>query len=196
MRDLEIRGAGNLLGDEQSGHVAALGFELYMKMLDEAVAELEGTEERDLDPVRIDVPIDAFVPADYVPYEQAKIEIHRRVASAADVAELEQLSAELEDRFGPVPEPLIRLFGLQRARLRYAQAGAVEVAFRQGRLAAAPLDLDSSAAKDLRRRIPGVLYESGKRSASVRVGDEPEQRFDALVELADALAAVTSMSAA
>ncbi|MEI6447461.1 MAG: transcription-repair coupling factor [Actinomycetes bacterium] len=196
MRDLEIRGAGNLLGAEQSGHVAALGFELYMKLLDEAVAELEGTEERDLDPVRIDVPVDAFVPADYVQYERGKIEIHRRVASAADVAELEQLSAELEDRFGPVPEPLARLFGLQRARLRYAQAGAVEVAFRQGRLVAAPLDLDSSAAKELRERIPGVLYESGKRSASVRIGDEPEQRYEALTELADALAAVAALSSA
>src|SRR6202049_5324146 len=82
MRDLEIRGAGNLLGDEQSGHVAALGFELYMQMLDEAgdadepVAEGEALPE----PVRLDVNVDAYVPADYIPYEQAKIEVHRRGA--------------------------------------------------------------------------------------------------------------------
>ena len=90
MRDLEIRGAGNLLGDEQSGHVAALGFELYMQMLDEAVREGETADEdgppdgEELpEPVRLDVNVDAYVPPDYVPYEQAKIEIHRRVAGGA-----------------------------------------------------------------------------------------------------------------
>ena len=106
MRDLEIRGAGNLLGDEQSGHVAALGFELYMQMLDEAVkaAEREGEDADALpEPVRLDVNVDAYVPADYIPYEQAKIDVHRRVASALEVADVAQLREELEDRFGPVP---------------------------------------------------------------------------------------------
>ncbi|MEA2375507.1 MAG: hypothetical protein QOD53_1970, partial [Thermoleophilaceae bacterium] len=87
MRDLEIRGAGNLLGDEQSGHVAAVGFELYVAMLDEAVAALGGTSADEApEPVRVDVPVDAYVPGDYVPYEAAKIEIHRRVAGAREVA--------------------------------------------------------------------------------------------------------------
>lgn len=196
MRDLEIRGAGNLLGAEQSGHVAALGFELYLKLLDEAVAELEGTAERDIEPVRIDVPIDAFVPADYVEYERGKIEIHRRIASALDVAELELLSAELSDRFGPPPEPLERLLGLQRSRIRLAEAGATEVSFRQGRLTAGPVDLDSAAAKDLRERIEGVVYESGRRTASLRVADDPLERYRALLALADALAAVRAVPAA
>ena len=196
MRDLEIRGAGNLLGAEQSGHVAALGFELYLKLLDEAVAELEGTEEHDIGPVGIDVPVDAFVPSDYVEYERGKIEIHRRVASAVDVASLEQLASELNDRFGPMPEPVERLLGLQRARIRLADAGATEVSFRQGRLTAGPIDLDSSGAKELRARISGVVYESGRRTASVRVSDDPTQRFAALIELADALAAVTLSPAA
>ena len=110
MRDLELRGAGNLLGDEQSGHVAALGFELYMQMLDEAVRQAgpaEGEQGEELpEPVRLDVNVNAYVPADYVPYEQAKIEVHRRVASALEVADVERLREELEDRFGPVPEPL------------------------------------------------------------------------------------------
>src|SRR5205085_1793361 len=89
MRDLEIRGAGNLLGDEQSGHVAALGFELYMQMLDEAVAAASESEQQDLpEPVRLDVNVDAYVPADYVPYEQAKIEVHRRIAAALEVADV------------------------------------------------------------------------------------------------------------
>src|SRR6202035_1625746 len=118
MRDLEIRGAGNLLGDEQSGHVAALGFELYMQMLDEAVrhaAPAEGEQDGELpEPVRLDVNVNAYVPTDYVPYEQAKIEVHRRVASALEVAEVERRREELEDRFGPVPEPLANLLALQR----------------------------------------------------------------------------------
>src|SRR5207253_2819046 len=87
MRDLEIRGAGNLLGDEQSGHVAALGFELYMQMLDEAVAAATdgaGAEE-DWEPVRLDVNVDAYVPSDYIGYEQAKVDVHRRIAAAREV---------------------------------------------------------------------------------------------------------------
>ena len=103
MRDLELRGAGNLLGDEQSGHVAALGFELYMQMLDEAVRAMGdgAVDEEELpEPVRLDVNVDAYVPADYIPYEQAKVEVHRRIAGAREVAELAELRAELSDRFG------------------------------------------------------------------------------------------------
>ena len=102
MRDLEIRGAGNLLGDEQSGHVAALGFELYMQMLDEAVAAAARTApaSEDWEPVRLDVNVDAYVPADYIPYEQAKVDVHRRIAASREVADLVALREELEDRFG------------------------------------------------------------------------------------------------
>src|SRR3712207_7501613 len=135
MRDLEIRGAGNLLGDEQSGHVAAVGFELYVAMLDEAVAALAGTAADEApDPVRVDVPIDAYVPADYVPYEAAKIDVHRRVAGAREVAELIVLREELEDRFGPVPEPLDNLIKLQDARIKLGRAGARDVGFGGGKL--------------------------------------------------------------
>src|SRR5213080_4275363 len=120
MRDLEIRGAGNLLGDEQSGHVAALGFELYMQMLDEAVAAASdgaGAEE-DWEPVRLDVNVDAYVPADYIRYEQAKVDVHRRIAAAREVADLAQLRDELEDRFGELPDPLRNLIALQQARIK------------------------------------------------------------------------------
>src|SRR5690348_17512594 len=135
MRDLEIRGAGNLLGDEQSGHVAALGFELYMQMLDEAVAAAseDGAGAEDWEPVRLDVNVDAYVPSDYIPYEQAKVDVHRRIAAARDVPELDELAAELEDRFGPAPEPLTNLVTLQRARIKLGRAGARAVSFRQGR---------------------------------------------------------------
>src|SRR5207244_450753 len=167
MRDLEIRGAGNLLGDEQSGHVAALGFELYMQMLDEAVqatarsgarpdaadgyhVEVNGHEPPE--PVRLDVNVDAYVPADYIPYEQGKIEVHRRVAAALEVAEVEQLREELEDRFGAVPGPLENLLNLQRARIKFGQAGAQTVSFRGDRLAVVPIELDSARVRRLREQ--------------------------------------------
>ena len=184
MRDLEIRGAGNLLGDEQSGHVAALGFELYMQMLDEAVrtaereagAELDGELERP-DPVRLDVNVDAYVPADYIPYEQAKIDVHRRVAGALEVADVEQLREELEDRFGPVPEPLENLLALQRARIKFGQAGARTVSFHGDRLAVVPIELDSRRAKRLREELPEALYESGRSQMSMRVAKDASERF-------------------
>ncbi len=199
MRDLEIRGAGNLLGDEQSGHVAALGFELYMQMLDEAVREAgpaEGEDGEELpEPVRLDVNVDAYVPPDYVPYEQAKIEIHRRVAGALEVADVERLREELEDRFGPVPEPLANLLALQRARIKLGQAGARAVSIRGDRLAVTPIDLDSVRAKRLREQLPEALYESGKSQVSVRVPGEGPERFPAVVRAADVLLAVVREAA-
>jgi transcription-repair coupling factor (superfamily II helicase) len=199
MRDLEIRGAGNLLGDEQSGHVAALGFELYMQMLDEAVRNAgpaDGEQEGDLpEPVRLDVNVNAYIPPDYVPYEQAKIDIHRRVASALEVAEVERLREELEDRFGPVPEPLGNLLALQRARIKFGQAGARAVSFRGDRLAVTPIELDSVRAKRLRDELPEALYESGRSQVSVRVPKEGEERFPTVVRAADVLLAIVREAA-
>jgi transcription-repair coupling factor (superfamily II helicase) len=199
MRDLEIRGAGNLLGDEQSGHVAALGFELYMQMLDEAVAEAEraagegqngdGGHESP-EPVRLDVNVDAYVPADYIAYEQAKIDVHRRIAGALEVADVEQLRAELEDRFGPVPEPLENLLALQRARIKFGEAGARTVSFHGDRLAVVPIQLDSKHAKRLREELPEALYESGRAQMSMRVSREGKERFPSVVRAADVLLAV------
>jgi transcription-repair coupling factor (superfamily II helicase) len=200
MRDLEIRGAGNLLGDEQSGHVAALGFELYMQMLDEAVRQANAVEdgqpaEEAPEPVRLDVNVNAYVPADYIPYEQAKIDVHRRIASAMEVADVERLREELEDRFGPVPEPLANLLALQRARIKFGQAGADAVSFRGDRLAVTPIDLDSVRAKRLRQELPEALYEAGRSQVSVRVPKEGEERFPAVVRAADVLLSVVREAA-
>ncbi len=199
MRDLEIRGAGNLLGDEQSGHVAALGFELYMQMLDEAVREAEqGAEAGDgaaPEPVRLDVSVDAYVPADYIPYEQAKIDVHRRIAAAVEVADVEQLREELEDRFGPVPEPLENLLSLQRARIKFGQAGARTVSFRGDRLAVVPIELDSVRARRLREELPEALYESGRSQVSLRVPSDGAERFPSVVRAADALLSVVREAA-
>ncbi len=200
MRDLEIRGAGNLLGDEQSGHVAALGFELYMQMLDEAVeaseaaAGVDGASE-DWEPVRLDVNVDAYVPSDYVPYEQAKVDVHRRIAGAREVADLMALREELEDRFGELPDPLRNLISLQQARIKLGQAGARAVTVRGDRLAVTPVELDSVRAKAIRAEIPEALYESGKSQLSVRVPKDPAQRFPAIVRAADVLLSVTREAA-
>jgi transcription-repair coupling factor (superfamily II helicase) len=197
MRDLEIRGAGNLLGDEQSGHVAALGFELYMQMLDEAVKAAEPELEGEVlpEPVRLDVNVDAYVPADYVPYEQAKIEIHRRVAGALEVADVERLREELQDRFGALPEPVQNMLALQRARIKFGEAGARTVSFHGDRLAVVPIELDSTRAKRLREALPGALYEASRSQVSVRVPEDGAERFPSVVAAADALLAIVREAA-
>ena len=193
MRDLEIRGAGNLLGDEQSGHVAAVGFELYVSMLDDAVRLLAGGSAGETtEPVRMDLPVDAYVPGDYVPYEAAKIEVHRRIAGAREVAELIMLREELEDRFGPIPEPLDNLIRLQDARIKLGRAGARSVDFRGGRLSVAPVDLDSRGSKALRERIPEAIFESGRSTVRVRLPDDAAERFRAVVAASEAILEVAS----
>jgi transcription-repair coupling factor (superfamily II helicase) len=193
MRDLEIRGAGNLLGGEQSGHVAAVGFELYVAMLDEAVAALGGTSADEApEPVRVDVPVDAYVPGDYVPYEAAKIEIHRRISGAREIAQLIVLREELEDRFGALPEPLENLIKLQDARIKLGRAGAQRVDFGGGRMRVTPIELDSKAVRELRTEIEDAVYESGRSTVVLRMPDEPSERFGALVRAAEVVLKVAS----
>jgi transcription-repair coupling factor (superfamily II helicase) len=197
MRDLEIRGAGNLLGDEQSGHVAAVGFELYVGMIDEAVRLLAGdSADEGEEPVRMDLPVDAFVPGDYVPYEAAKIEIHRRVAGAREIAQLIMLREELADRFGPIPEALDNLIRLQDARIKLGRAGARSVDFAAGRMSVTPIELDSTGAKALRERVPEALYESGRETVRVLLPDEPSERFRAVVTASEAILEVATEPAA
>ena len=201
MRDLEIRGAGNLLGDEQSGHVAAVGFELYCQMLEDAAEELRagaaaGEPAPELrEPVRVDVDVDAYVPADYIPFEAAKIDVHRRVAAAREPGELRALREELEDRFGELPQPVANLLDLQRARIGLGDAGARSVEFRAGRLRVAPVELDSSQVEGLRERLPEIIYEWRERTVVLPVPDEPGARLAAVTALADGLGAARAVPA-
>jgi transcription-repair coupling factor (superfamily II helicase) len=190
MRDLELRGAGNLLGDEQSGHVAAVGFELYVSLLDDAVEELRAEDGagRAEEGVRLDVDVDAYLPPEYIPFEAAKIDVHRRVAGAREPGELRALRDELRDRFGPLSQPVENLLELQRARIELGGLGARTVEFRGGRLSATPLELDAAAVGRLRERIPEAMYESRVKTLSMRVPDEPEERLAAVLELAAAAA--------
>jgi transcription-repair coupling factor (superfamily II helicase) len=190
MRDLDIRGAGNLLGDEQSGHVAAVGFELYCQMIDEAVAEAAGGgEERDErpEPVRLDVPVDAYLPAAFVPFEAAKIDVHRRIVAAREPGQLRAIRDELEDRFGPLPGPAENLLKLQRARIELGLAGARSVEFRGGRLSVAGVELDSAAAGILADQVEGAVYEWREQTAAVRVAGDPEERLAAVLAMAEGL---------
>ena len=193
MRDLELRGAGDLLGDEQSGHVAAVGFELYVALLDEAVeamrAEADGSEPAAESRVRLDVDVDAYLPAEYIPFEAAKIDVHRRVAGAREPAELRALRDELRDRFGPLPDPVANLLELQRARVELGRVGARSVEFRQGRLSITPLDLDAAAVGRVRAEVPEAIYESRTKTLGLRVDDDPAARLKAVRSLAKEVAA-------
>jgi transcription-repair coupling factor (superfamily II helicase) len=193
MRDLEIRGAGNLLGSEQSGHVAAVGFELYCRMLDEAVQAAQPEEiGAAWEPVRLDVPVDAYVPAEYIPYEVAKIDLHRRIAAAREPADLESLAEELDDRFGPLPEPVEALLRLQEARIKLGRAGARSAEIRGDRLVIAPVELDSSQSGTLREELEEVVYESLKRTLRIGLPEDESERLQAVVRAAEALERVKS----
>ncbi|UJA21007.1 transcription-repair coupling factor [Thermoleophilia bacterium SCSIO 60948] len=192
MRDLELRGAGDLLGDEQSGHVAAIGFELYVSLLDEAVEALKAGGEPDEEAadsrVRFDVDVDAYVPAEYVPFETAKIDVHRRVAAASEPGELRALGDELRDRFGPLPQPVANLLEMGRARIELGKLGARSVEFRGGRLSITPLELYAAQVGALRSEIPEAMYELRARTVSQRVGSAGAERLEAVLRLARATA--------
>jgi transcription-repair coupling factor (superfamily II helicase) len=177
MRDLEIRGAGDLLGAEQSGHVAAIGFELYVELLGEAVAELTGARRAVARPVRVDAQVDAYVPAAYIPAEAQKIDLHRRLALVESEDELRELHAAVEDRYGSPPEPVESLFAIQEAKLKLARVGADYLVFRGGRATVGPLVLGSAELRDLRRHLDTAVYSSARREVSLR-GDGFERALD------------------
>jgi transcription-repair coupling factor (superfamily II helicase) len=184
MRDLEIRGAGDLLGAEQSGHVAALGFELYVEMLHEVVAELSGQRRLATRPVRVDARVDAYVPAAYIASEALKIDLHRRLALVEDEDDLRELRLATEDRYGPLPEQVENLFSIQEAKLKLAQLGADYLVFRGGRAAVGPTVLGSSELRELRERLDTAVYSSAKREVTYR-----HDELEGALKLVDAMLA-------
>jgi transcription-repair coupling factor (superfamily II helicase) len=183
MRDLEIRGAGELLGAEQSGHVAAVGFELYVELLNEAVAELQGQRRVAVRPVRVDARIDAYVPQQYVSSEALRIDIHRRLALSETEDELRELQAALEDRYGPLPEPIENLFAIQEAKIKVARLGADYFVFRGGKATVGKLVLGSGELRELRSRIHTAVYTVGSREVTLR----SEDPFPEALRLVDAI---------
>ncbi len=138
--------------------------------------------------MRVDLDLDAYVPGDYVPFEAAKIDLHRRIAAAAERGELRALREEISDRFGSPPEPVVNLIELQRARIELGAAGVRSIEFRAGRLRAFPLELDSEAAAAIRDRVPEAIYQWRERTIAVPVPDEPPARLATLLALVEALA--------
>ncbi|HEV8297209.1 MAG TPA: TRCF domain-containing protein, partial [Acidimicrobiales bacterium] len=132
MRDLEIRGAGNLLGTGQSGHIAAVGYDLYCQMVTEAVAELKGEEVTAPVEVKLDVPVDAYLPSDYVGREDLRLEAYRRLAAVDRPGIVDDIRTEWEDRYGPVPAPADALLAVARLRATCVRAGITDVAVSKG----------------------------------------------------------------
>ena len=167
MRDLEIRGAGNLLGVGQSGHIAAVGYDLYCQMVTEAVAELKGETPAEPAEVKIDLPFDANVPADYVPKEELRLEAYRRLAAVTTEAEVDDIRVEWQDRYGPLPDTAEALLGVARLRAECARLGLREIAVTKGPsfggpayLARfAPLALKASQQVRLKRLSPKAVYK-------------------------------------
>ena len=144
-------------------------------MLEEATEALRagGEEGAAESQVRIDVDVSAYVPSDYIPFEAAKIELHRRIAGAREIGELRALADELRDRFGPVPDPVEALLELQRARIEVGKAGGRVAEVRGGRLSISPLELDSARVASIRAEIPEAMYETARQTLSLRVPEEP-----------------------
>jgi transcription-repair coupling factor (superfamily II helicase) len=159
MKDLEIRGAGNLLGGEQSGHIAAVGFDLYVRLVGEAVADFKGQSEEELAEVKVELPINASLPHDYVPSERLRLEAYRRIATAADDAAIEEVRAELVDRYGPLPEQAETLLEVAAFRVHARAFGVTEVSAQGRQIRFAPLELRESQTLRLQRLYKGALVK-------------------------------------
>ncbi|MDA8340960.1 MAG: helicase-related protein, partial [Actinomycetota bacterium] len=190
LRDLQIRGAGNLLGRDQSGHVAAVGYDLYVQMVSEAVAELKGEARPEPVEISLDLPDDAHLPPDYVPAEDVRLEAYRRLTAVRSEDEVDDVRAEWEDRFGPLPRPAEALLDVARLRVECVRLGITDVAVSVARSVRAsgragsgsmgasgragsgsmggsvatvklsPVTLPASAEIRLRRLSPGATYHA------------------------------------
>ncbi|HEX7189219.1 MAG TPA: TRCF domain-containing protein, partial [Actinomycetes bacterium] len=166
MKDLEIRGAGNLLGGEQSGHIAAVGFDLYVRLVGEAVADFKGEGGEELKDVKVELPVDAHLPHDYIPGERLRLEAYRKIAAVATEEDLDAVRAELDDRYGEPPTPVDNLFEVARFRMLSRRAGLSEVAVAGKSVRFAPVELRESQQLRLQRLYPGSLVKAAVRSGS------------------------------
>src|SRR5690625_1430311 len=176
MKDLELRGAGNVLGAEQSGHVAGVGFDLYIRLVGEAVeayrAIADGqpiTADEEVKEVRIDLPVDAHIPPDYIGGDRLRLEAYRKLAAATDDAGIAAVLAELIDRYGPPPEEVRRLIAVARLRLLCRQYGVTEVTAPGTQVKVAPMTLPDSKQIRLKRIYPGANYRATTQAVQLPV---------------------------
>ena len=200
MRDLEIRGAGNLLGVGQSGHIAAVGYDLYCEMVTEAVAELVGEAPSIPVELNLDLPVDAHLPADYVPSEALRFSAYRRLADITTPEEVADVRAEWVDRFGPLPAAAEALLAVARLRSLCVGAGVTDVSVRSlpGRGAEArvsPLRLRESRRVRLERLWPSAVYEPAPGRLRLPLRDR-SRAVEALTEVLEQIADLPSPAAA
>jgi len=159
MRDLEIRGAGSILSETQSGHIAAVGFDLYTELVADAVAELRGDAPKDEEeePIRIDLMLDAHLPSSYVESGEGRLEAYRRLAAARDDAAIDDVEAEWIDRYGPLPEPAVELLNLAHLRAEAIRLGITEILQNRREVKIAPVTLKASEEVRLQRLERGAM---------------------------------------
>jgi transcription-repair coupling factor (superfamily II helicase) len=169
-KDLEIRGAGNILGEAQSGHIQAVGLDLYVQLVADAVRAMEGEPvQAELPQVTIDLPVDAYLPKDYVPKEAMRLEAYRKVAQARSDSDLDQILEEWRDRYGPVPAPAAELLAIARLKLALRQAGIEECVYSAGKLRLRPLDLSELQLVRLRRQRLLANYRPADGELSIKL---------------------------
>ena len=159
MKDLEIRGAGNLLGGEQSGHIAGVGFDLYVRLVGEAVASFRGETDDTPTEIKIELPVDAHLPHDYVPHERLRLEMYKKLAVVVDEAQLGEIEAELVDRYGSPPEPVRNLLEVARLRTVARAAGIRDISVQGQHVRFGPVELRESQQLRLQRLHPRSIVK-------------------------------------
>ncbi|MHC2798165.1 transcription-repair coupling factor (superfamily II helicase) [Corynebacterium hesseae] len=172
MKDLEMRGAGNVLGAEQSGHIAGVGFDLYVRLVGEAVETFKAlargetpvvTDEGPKE-IRIDLPVDAHIPESYINSERLRLEVYRKLAASKDNADLTHVVEEMQDRYGPIPEPVERLLAVARLRHQARRAGVSDITVQGTRIKVHPVELADSKQVRLKRLFPGSNYRAAAKA--------------------------------
>ncbi|WP_374930002.1 transcription-repair coupling factor [Kytococcus sedentarius] len=198
MKDLEIRGAGNLLGGEQSGHIAGVGFDLYVRMVGEAVARAKegGGEDEEPAEVKVELPVDAHLPHDYVPGERLRLEVYKKLAAVKDDAELTDIVAEVTDRYGNPPQPVQALFEVARLRTLARRAGVSDISAMGSKIRFARVELKESQELRLLRLYPGTVVKPALGAVLVpmpktaKVGGQPLRDAEVLEWASQLLRAV------
>jgi transcription-repair coupling factor (superfamily II helicase) len=169
LKDLEIRGAGNLLGGEQSGHIAGVGFDLYVRMIGEAVNELKGDGPATRPEVRVELPVNAHIPHDYLPGERLRLEAYTRIAAIDSDADVTAVTEELTDRYGDLPEPVLNLMEVARLRARARKAGLTDITLQGNHVRFGPVDLPESRQVRVQRLYPRTVLKPAVRTMLVPV---------------------------
>ncbi|MFZ1361877.1 MAG: transcription-repair coupling factor [Candidatus Nanopelagicales bacterium] len=167
MKDLEIRGAGNLLGAEQAGHIANVGFDLYVRLVGEALSRVKGDADEGVTEVSIELPTDSHIPTSYVAEERLRLEAYKRLAAAGNSDEINEVREELVDRYGPMPEPVLTLFEVAELRSLAREAGLTEIVAQGSRIRLAPVELPESRTLRLTRLYPGATLKPATRTLLV-----------------------------